>query len=226
MTTSTDTRDQDLPESANDTFKRQQSSFVSLGLILAVAVHFAFFTLFPRLHAADLTGIGGEIEALNLPPEVRIPPPPQQIARPATPRVAAAEVSEDVTIAPTTFEANPAENLPPPPRVATASPDDRPTFIPFDTPPRLLNPDEIRTALARLYPDRLREAGVEGSVVLWIYVDSTGSVRKSHVQTGSGYDAMDRVAQEIVERMRFAPAKNRDKTTPVWVAQRIAFEVG
>ena len=226
MTTSTDTAEQGLPESANDRFKRQQSTLVSLGLILAVTVHFAFFALFPRLYAADLTGIGGEIEALNLPPEVRIPPPPQQIARPATPRVAAVEVNEDVTIAPTTFEANPAENLPPPPRVGTPSPDDRPTFIPYDMPPRLLNPDEIRTALARLYPDRLREAGIEGSVVLWIFIDSKGEVRKSQVQTGSGYDAMDRVAQEIVERMRFAPAKNRDKTTPVWVAQKITFEVG
>jgi hypothetical protein len=37
---------------------------------------------------------------------------------------------------------------------------------------------------------------------------------------------MDRVAQEVVERMRFAPAKNRDKATPVWVAQRIAFKIG
>lgn len=226
MTTSTDTGEQNVPESANDRFKRQQSTLVSLGLILAVALHFAFFTFFPRLYAADLTGIGGEIEALNLPPEVRIPPPPQQIARPATPKVAAVAVDEDVTIAPTTFEANPAENLPPPPRVGTPSPDDRPTFIPYDMPPRLLNPDEIRTALARLYPDRLREAGIEGSVVLWIFIDSMGEVRKWQVQTGSGYDAMDRVAQEIVERMRFAPAMNRDKTTPVWVAQKIAFEVG
>ncbi len=225
MTTSTDRGDRDLPESANDTFKRQQSNLVSLGLIVAVAVHFAFFTLFPRLHAADLSGRDGEIEAVQLPPEVRIPPPPQQVARPATPKVAAAEVNEDVTIAPTTFDANPAENLPPPPRAGT-SPDDRPTFIPYDTPPRLLNPDEIRKALARLYPDRLREAGVEGAVVLWIFIDSRGEVRKSHVQSGSGYDAMDKVAQEIVGRMRFTPAKNRDKTTPVWVAQRVAFEVG
>ncbi len=224
--TTTDRGDRDLPESANDTFKRQQSNLVSLGLIVAVAVHFAFFTLFPRLHAADLSGVGGEIEAVKLPPEVRIPPPPQQVTRPATPRVAAAEVNEDVTIAPTTFEANPAENLPPPPRVRTASPDDRPTFIPYDTPPRLLNPDEIKKALARLYPDRLREAGVEGSVILWIFIDPTGEVRKSQVQSGSGYDAMDSVAQQIVGQMRFTPAKNRDKTTPVWVAQRIAFEIG
>ena len=226
MTRSTDTGDQDLPVSANDRFKRQQSTLMSLSLIVAVAAHFAFLTLFPRLQAADLSGVGGEIVAVELPPEVRIPPPPQQIARPATPKVAAAEVSEDVTIAPTTFEANPAETLPPPPRVTRASPDDRPSFIPYDTPPRLLNPDEIRTALARLYPDRLREAGVEGSVVLWIFVDSKGEVRKSQVQTGSGYDALDRVAQEVVERMRFTPAKNRDKTTPVWVAQRIAFKIG
>jgi outer membrane biosynthesis protein TonB len=45
------------------------------------------------------------------------------------------------------------------------------------------------------------------------------------VQQTSGFDAMDRVALECAGSMEFTPAKNRDKTTPVWVQQAITFEV-
>ena len=210
--------------SANEAFKSHYSDWVGVGLITAVAVHFAFFTLFPNLKAADLTSTLDEIEAIELPPEVHVPPPPEVIARPATPKVAATAVDEDVTIAPTTFESNPVESLAPPPAPA-ARPEDRPTFIPYDVPPKLLNPDEIRKKLSTNYPSSLREAKVEGRVILWIFIDAEGNVLKSQVQVTSGYAKMDQVALDVANAMRFAPAKNRDKTTPVWVQQAIDFEV-
>ena len=210
-------------ETANDAFKRNASDWLAYGLIGAVAVHFALFAFFPKLQAADLSGAGDALETIELPPEVQIPPPPEQISRPATPKVAAADITEDVTIAPTTFESNPVENLPPPPK--TGSPEDRPSFIPYDVPPKLKNPGEIQKLLQRLYPSQLREAGIEGTVVLWIYIDENGGVQKTQVQKTSGYDAMDKAAMGTADRMKFSPAKNRDKKTPVWVAQAITFEV-
>lgn len=210
-------------ETANDAFKRNASDWLAYGLIGAVAVHFALFAFFPKLQAADLSGAGDALETIELPPEVQIPPPPEQISRPATPKVAAADITEDVTIAPTTFESNPVENLPPPPK--TGSPEDRPSFIPYDVPPKLKNPGEIQKLLQRLYPSQLREAGIEGTVVLWIYIDENGGVQKTQVQKTSGYDAMDKAAMGTAGKMKFSPAKNRDKKTPVWVAQAITFEV-
>ena len=216
-------QDHAVQVTANDAFKRDANNWVSYGLIGAVAVHFALFAFFPNLQAADLSGLDDAIETIELPPEVQIPPPPEQISRPATPKVAAADIAEDVTIAPTTFESNPVENLPPPPK--TGSPADRPSFIPYDVPPKLKNAAEIQKLLQRLYPSQLREAGIEGSVVLWIYIDDRGVVQKSQVQKSSGYDAMDQAAMSTADKMEFTPAKNRDKTTPVWVAQAITFEV-
>jgi protein TonB len=210
-------------ETANDAFKRNASNWLAYGLIGAVAVHFALFAFFPNLQAADLSGVGDALETIELPPEVQIPPPPEQISRPATPKVAAADITEDVTIAPTTFESNPVENLPPPPK--TGSPEDRPSFIPYDVPPKLKNPGDIQKLLQRLYPSQLREAGIEGTVVLWIYIDENGNVQKTQVQKTSGYDAMDKAAMGTADKMEFSPAKNRDKKTPVWVAQAITFEV-
>jgi protein TonB len=138
------------------------------------------------------------------------------------------QVSEEVTIAPTTFEANPVENLAPPPAPVAApahNEDERPRFIPYDTPPKLLNPAEIRKLLSRDYPSALREARVEARVILWIFIDREGEVQKVQVQRSSGYPAMDEVAVDVGHEMEFSPAKNRDKTTPVWVQQTIAFQV-
>lgn len=223
MPGSTDRKSLAARETANDAFKKSASNWLAYGVIGAVAVHFALFALFPQLHAADLSGMDESIEMVELPPEVKIPPPPEQIARPATPKVAAADIADDVTIAPTTFDKNPVENLPPPPK--TGSPADRPSFIPYDVAPKLKNAKEIQRLLQRLYPAQLREAGVEGTVVLWIYIDENGEVIRSQVQQSSGYDAMDKAAISTADKMEFSPAMNRDKRTPVWVAQAITFEV-
>jgi protein TonB len=220
-----DPEERRLLDTAYERFKRHLTDWIAIGVILSVAAHYALFTLFPTLRAADISYGGGEITAVALPPVVNVPPPPQQIARPATPRVGTADITEDVTIAPTTFEANPIQNLAPPPRPARASPrDDLPRFIPYDTPPKLLNPEEIRELLQRDYPAALREARVEGKVIIWAYVDIEGRVGTARVQQSSGFAAMDRAALEVAREMRFSPALNRDKKTPVWVQQSIVFQ--
>lgn len=210
-------------DTANERFKRSYSSWSYLALVLATVVHFAFIQFFPNFEAADLSVVSEEIEAIELPPEVKIPPPPEQIARPATPKVATAPVDEDITIAPTTFEDNPVDNLPPPP--PGASPSDQPAFIARDVEPQLKNGREIRQLLERLYPPMLKEAGIGGTVVLWVFVDEAGKAAKSQVFKSSGYPAFDQAAQQIVEKMKFSPALNRDKPVGVWVQQAIQFTV-
>lgn len=210
-------------ETANDAFKRSYVDWFYGGVIAAVVLHFAFFQLFPQLTAEDMGGASDEMEAVELPPQVEIPPPPQQIARPATPRVAEAQVDEDVTIAPTTFEDNPVERLPPPPKAG--SPKDRPSFIPRDVEPQAINDAEIQGLLKRLYPPMLRDAGVGGRVTLWLFVNKEGVVEKSQVQKSSGYDSFDAAAQKVAMRMEFKPAMNRDKPIGVWVQRVITFNV-
>ncbi len=213
----------DLMNTANDQFKQGYGDWVWGGVIAAVVLHFGLFVLVRPFQAADLGAVGDEVEVVDLPPEVEIPPPPQQIARPATPRVASVELDEDITIAPTTFESNPVENLPPPPE--TGSPADRPSFIPYDTRPKLKNTAEIQRLLQRLYPQSLKSAGVGGTVVLWIYVNEQGRVEKSVVKESSGHTSLDGAAQQVAANMIFDPAMNRDKVTDVWVSQNVTFEV-
>ena len=45
----------------------------------------------------------------------------------------------------------------------------------------LQNRDEVLRVLQRSYPSQLREAGIAGDVVLWLYIDEEGNVQKSVV---------------------------------------------
>lgn len=215
-------------DTANDRFKERFSTWLAGGLILATLGHFALFELFPTMRAADVEVTGSRTRAVELPPEVKIPPPPEQVARPATPKVsAAADVSEDVTISRTNFESNPVEQLPPPPKSTggESTGEGQPEFIPYDVAPELKNPGEVQRFLRRVYPPSLKESSVGGIVTLWVYVDETGEVRKTRVHESSGYDALDAAARKVANRMEFSPAMNRDRKTAVWVQQRIHFQV-
>ena len=213
-----------LGESANDRFKQTFWPTFRIGVMAAVAAHFMIFEVFPRMEVADIAIASETMAAVELPPEVRVPPPPQQIARPAVPRVATVEVSEDLTIAPTTFEENSVENLGPPPAVV-ATEDDRPEFIPYTVAPRLQNKEAVLARLREVYPRPLRSAGIGGTVLLWIYVDERGEVQATRIAESSGYKGLDSAAQAVAAAMRFSPAMNRDRVTAVWLSQPIFFEV-
>jgi len=211
---------------ANDRFKRSFTNLLLVAVVASAGLHYLLFALFPSLTAADLGEVGEEISAVDLPPEVRIPPPPERIARPATPRVSAAtDLDEDITIAPTTFESNPVENLPPPPTDRPADARERPVYIARDVEPRLRNGPEVRLLLKKLYPPMLREAGIGGRVVLWVFVETDGSAGVCQVHQTSGYPALDQAATQVAEKMVFDPALSRDRPVAVWIAQPIDFTV-
>lgn len=211
-------------ETSDARFKGTHRTVLAVGLLVSVALHAAFFLLAPQFQAQDLQAASASLEGVELPPQVEIPPPPEQIARPATPTVSEAEVSEDVTITRTTFEANPVERLPPPPK-AGASKSERPTFIPRDVEPRLKNRAQVHKLLRRFYPEPLREANIGGTVNVWVFVDTSGKVEKALVKQASGYEALDAAALKVARRMEFTPALNRDEPIGVWVSQQIRFRV-
>ncbi len=213
-------------ETANDRFKRGFGNWFWGGLIVAVVVHFALFAFWPEMTAADVSYSNNELKSVELPPEVKIPPPPQAIQRPATPVVSAdADIKDDITIAPTTFENNPVSNLPPPPSANAGKADlaKAPTFTPFTVRPELKNRPEVSAALEKFYPPLLRDAGIGGTVNVWFFIDANGHVQKTLVQQSSGHDALDKAAIQVADIMRFSPALNRDKKVPVWVTLPIVF---
>jgi protein TonB len=139
--------------------------------------------------------------------------------------VGEATIDEDITLAETTFEENPVNNLPPPPTSSAATEDisKAPTFTPFTVPPRLQNQSEVQRALERNYPPLLRDAGIGGKVNVWFFIDTDGTVLKTTLAEQSGYPALDEAAVAVANIMRFSPAQNRDKAVQVWVSLPITF---
>lgn len=209
--------------SANERFKKSFSSWCWGSVIAATVVHFAVFALWPQLEAEDVSYTADELEAVEIPPEVEIPPPPEAIARPATPVVADAILDEDITIETTTFESVSVEDLPPPPSEVQTDISAAPTFTPYTVGPSYTNTAEITRALEREYPPLLRDAGIGGSVVVNFFIDEQGVVQNAVVQTSSGHTALDDAALRVAPVFNFTPAMNRDKVVPVWVEFPITF---
>jgi TonB family protein len=107
---------------------------------------------------------------------------------------------------------------------------DQPRFIPYDVAPRLENSREVAESLEREYPPLLKNAGIGGEVVVWLYIDENGEVGQALVRDDppgtSGYEPLDAAALAVAEVMDFTPAENLGRTTAVWVQIPITFTVG
>ena len=209
--------------SANDRFKQSFSSWFWGSMIAATALHFLIFALWPSIQAEDVSVVSDELEMVDIPPEIEIPPPPEAITRPATPVIAEAAIEEDITIALTTFEDNPIENLPPPPDEVETDLSAAPVFTPYTVAPDYTNGAEVTRALEREYPPLLRDAGIGGTVVVWFFINETGQVTNQIVDTSSGHSALDDAALRVAPVFKFTPALNRDKAVPVWISLPITF---
>jgi protein TonB len=88
----------------------------------------------------------------------------------------------------------------PPPRAGAADTAATPGF----EPPVLLNPETPVN-----YPRALYEDGVEGTVILRLFVDEQGRVvtDSTRVVEGSGYPALDSAALAGVPAFEYAPAR-------------------
>lgn len=96
---------------------------------------------------------------------------------------------------------------------------------PFTIPPELLNRREVARAMAREYPERLREAGVGGTVRVYVFVDVDGSVRESRIDESSGLRELDDAALTVADIMRFSPARHGDEPIASWANFPVRFRV-
>lgn len=211
---------------ANDRFKRGFGNWFWGSMAVAAVLHFLMFAFWPEMSTADVSFTTEELEAIELPPEVEIPPPPEQIARPAVPVLSTnVNISDEITIGEVTFQDNPVSDLPPPPTGQGVSIADQPTFTPYEVRPELRNRNEYGQALQRQYPPMLRDAGIGGTVTLWVFIDESGSVQNTRIVQSSGYEQLDQVAESVMRQVaQFSPALNRDQRVPVWIQIPVTFQ--
>ncbi len=213
-------------ETENDRFKRSFGSWFWGSMITATLFHFLLFQFWPTQTPDDVSFTADELEMIELPPEIEIPPPPEAITRPATPVMALTEIDDDITIAPTTFADNPIDDLPPPPTndgaVDLAA---NPVFTPMTVRPEIRNRPEVQAALMREYPVILRDAGIGGTVVVWFFISEEGRVLDRRVSESSGHVPLDEASLKVADVFRFTPALNREQIVQVWIQLPITFQV-
>jgi protein TonB len=153
------------------------------------------------------------IEQIDIPltQQIDLPPPP---ARPSVPIESEDEDLEDVTIEETDLESFEAWGAPPPPPEGP-----RVKFIPYDDPPRPLTP--IRPK----YPEIAQEAGIEGTVIVQVFVDKKGRVKETIILKGIPNTGLDEAAIKAIRKTRFLPAKQRERAVGVWISIPVNFRL-
>ncbi len=174
------------------------------------------FLIFPR--AVNTASLDEEvqiiIEQIDIPQTEQFdqPPPP---ARPSVPVESESEdIADDVTLDEFNLDEFDAWDAPPPPPEGP-----RVKFIPYDDPPVPLSP--IRPK----YPEIAQEAGIEGTVVVQVFVDKKGRVKDTVILKGIPNTGLDESATEAIRSVRFRPAKQRERAVGVWISIPVNFRL-
>ena len=209
---------------ANDRLKQSWDEWLPRSIVAAVAFHVTVFSFAPEM-TTPLEASTDRPMDMIMPADFELPPPPPPLERPAEPIVGSIDFDVDVTIAPNAGEAFKAEPLPPPARVDTGEREEFARFVPSMVAPRLLNHDEVERELRRRHPPMLREAGIEGDVDVTLWLDEHGTIVRSAVSRGSGYDSFDDAALKVIDAMRMSPAQNHGSPVRVVVTLPVKFRV-
>ena len=174
------------------------------------------FLIFPR--AVNTASLDEEvqiiIEQIDIPQTEQFdrPPPP---ARPSVPVESESEdIADDVTLDEFNLDEFDAWDAPPPPPEGP-----RVKFIPYDDPPVPLSP--IRPK----YPEIAQEAGIEGTVVVQVFVDKKGRVKDTVILKGIPNTGLDESATAAIRSVRFRPAKQRERAVGVWISIPVNFRL-
>ena len=189
---------------------------IRLATLGSVSLLIFTFLIYPRyLGILELEDVElQEILIENIPQTQQIerPPPP---ARPSVPVESEDEdIADDLTIEETDLDNFEAWDAPPPPPEGP-----RVKFIPYDDPPQPLS--EIRP----VYPEIAQEAGIEGTVVVQVFIDKKGRVQDTVILKGIPNTGLDEAALKAIRKTRFRPAKQRERPVGVWISIPVNFRL-
>ena len=198
------------------TIKYKYPITIRLATLSSMLLLIFTFLIYPRyLGMLELEDVElQEILIENIPQTQQIerPPPP---ARPSVPVESEDEdIADDLTIEETDLDNFEAWDAPPPPPEGP-----RVKFIPYDDPPQPLS--DIRP----VYPEIAQEAGIEGTVVVQVFIDKKGRVQDTVILKGIPNTGLDEAAISAIRKTRFSPAKQRERPVGVWISIPVNFRL-
>ena len=93
-------------------------------------------------------------------------------------------------------------------------------FVPYDDPPVPLG-----KGIKPIYPKAAENAGIEGVVVVKVFVNEKGIVKETIILKGVPNSGLDEAAMEAIRKTKFRPAKQRKRAVGVWVSIPINFQL-
>ncbi len=155
------------------------------------------------------------------PPAPPTPPPAKPAPKVQAPRSAPLPVAiADPTPAPNAPQGVVAPQPPAPPMeapVVAVAPAPAPPAPP--APPRIELPSSDAAYLNNPkpgYPAVSKRMGEQGKVVVRVLIGTDGMPQKTEISKSSGFDRLDRQAQEAVMRWRFVPGKRNGVAETMW----------
>lgn len=196
---------------------------IELGLVICLAVLVVMFQAFKRadrkVQVQDRIDLKFEVEEIPQTEQAKRPPAPQ---RPSIPIESEDEdIPEDATIEMTEINL---DELPPPPPPPEEDAEETPIFVAYDEAPEPIGGFQaIQNNL--VYPEIARKAGVEGRVYVNVLIDERGNVIDAKILKSLGNNGCDEAAVAAIRKVKWKPAKQRDKPVKVWVGIPVHFKL-
>ncbi|WP_119966848.1 energy transducer TonB [Simplicispira lacusdiani] len=162
------------------------------------------------------------------PPPAPAPKPQRVQTKAPAPRPAPEpQPIADTTPSPNAIQVSPAKSEPAPPAPITATGPETPVAAPpAPAAPKIELPSSNAAYLqnpAPAYPAISKRMGEQGKVVLRVYIDAEGLPQKIEINRSSGFDRLDRQAQDTVMRWKFVPGKRNGVPEAMWYLVPINF---
>ena len=150
------------------------------------------------------------------------PPPPTPVAKPLAKPVAKAPTPRPVAAAKPT----PAPTPTPAVAAVAAAPAVAAAAVPPPAPPKTITHGvEYLRAPEPQYPDRDREDGNEGTVVLRVLVDESGKPGHIDVLRSSGFGSLDEAGRAAARAALFKPYREDGRAMSVYVIVPLRFQL-
>ena len=229
------------PWSAHQAREEQWNRYLRNALLCAALVHVGIVALWPEdertRNYLELT-TATQLIALAPAAEIEIPQPDPSAPRPRVPTMestpeapAALDLDLDVD-----FRLDEQDLLPdfyeqlsfelPPPTIRDETPD-LSRFVRYArnmSRPRISNMGEVEVFLQHHYRPLAEATGLRGEVLVYFWIDELGLVEKALVYRTSGSIALDELAVELTDIVKFRPAQHRGSPVAVRVMMPIVFQ--
>jgi len=77
-----------------------------------------------------------------------------------------------------------------------------------------------------VYPESARRAGIQGTTLLRIHIETDGRVSDVNVERSAGHQSLDQAAADAVRRWRFEPALSSAGPVSMWALVPVEFRIG